>query len=101
VRRDAVPHRGNWLRLWGGISLALGLFSFVLLPLAVVAVAAGLLVLRLTEGDLAQMKAGLMDPQGRDEVAQARGLASAGIAAGVVAALICGAVGLSALLRML
>jgi hypothetical protein len=67
VRRDCAPHRGNLLRQLGRASGALGVLSMVLVLPALVSIALGVAVCLLARHDLAQMRAGLMDPSGQDD----------------------------------
>jgi hypothetical protein len=80
LRRDCEPHRGPLLAILGAVSLTIGgLFaclpatSFLALPLAVVTYS-------LARRDLAQMRAGRMDPAGIRQTRRAQ--ARAGFALG-------------------
>jgi hypothetical protein len=84
VRRDCEPHRGNWLRLLGNVSVACGLLSFVLVVPALVAMPLGTVVTVLARRDLAQMQSGAMDPAGRPQV---EGAAHAAVVGAVLGAL--------------
>jgi hypothetical protein len=71
VRRDAAPHRGNWLRVFGTLALLLGIvasgcFFFVILSLPF-----GVVMWRLAAQDLAKMRGGQMDPNGEKETRDA------------------------------
>jgi hypothetical protein len=84
VRRDCEPHRGPWLHLLGGSALACGVLS-VLVPLGVpLGLILGVWVARECTADLAKMRAGLMDPAGREVAVNARGLGFAGLVMSVV-----------------
>jgi hypothetical protein len=79
VRRDVMPHRGNWLRalgtaaaVCGFLSLCTGLTALAAVPLAIAAY-------ELARHDLARMHAGLMDPAGREDAEAARAWAVLGL----------------------
>jgi hypothetical protein len=72
VRRDCEPHRGNWLKLLGTLALLLGFVAGVFVCLGVVSIPLGIVVWRLAARDLAEMRAGRMDPNGEKETRDAR-----------------------------
>jgi hypothetical protein len=75
VRRDCEPHRGEVLHWLTGACVLWGLLSFVpcLLGLpGLIGVPLGLTTWQLARHDLAQMRAGLMDPQGERMTEDAR-----------------------------
>jgi hypothetical protein len=88
LRRSGIPHRG-------GTILALGIISFVFLPCAVICGPAAWIM---GNTDLAEMRAGRMDPSGE-------GMVQAGRVLGMIAAIlmllwilgVCGAIGLGVL----
>jgi hypothetical protein len=71
VRRDCAPHRGNVLRLLGGVALACGGLSWCLAVPALIGLPLGVAVWVVVQRDLDRMKAGAMDPQGRALTLQA------------------------------
>jgi hypothetical protein len=75
VRRDALLHRGHWLRVLGWVAFVLGLLSFFLLVTALPGYVVGTFGLHMADADLARMAAGTMDPRGRGETEAARRLA--------------------------
>ena len=78
LRRDAVPHRGNWLLLLGRTALAFGALALCLAVPALVGLSLGAAVWVLGQRDLARMRAGIMDRTGRGDVQRAMDLAIAG-----------------------
>jgi hypothetical protein len=70
LRRDSEPHRGPLLMLLATAALLLSLGSCLAVP-GLVAVALGLAVREMALRDLKRIDAGLMDPQGEDEVGRA------------------------------
>ena len=78
VRRDAAPHRGNWLLLLGRTALAFGALALCLAVPALVGLSLGAAVWVLGQRDLARMRAGIMDRTGRGDVQRAMDLAIAG-----------------------
>ena len=78
VRRDAAPHRGNWLLLLGRTALLFGGLALCLAAPAAVGLPLGVAVWVLGQRDLTRMRAGIMDPRGRGDVLRAMDLAIAG-----------------------
>jgi hypothetical protein len=94
VRRNAEPHRGPLLdRL--GLTVALCGFLAVLVLPGLVALPLGLWVWSLAATDLQKMRAGLMDPDGRERTESARN----GAIMGIILTLMWGCYGLAYLLR--
>jgi hypothetical protein len=79
IRRDCEPHRANWLRLFGYVSLTCGVLSWIVLPALLVSVPLGVAVCLLARHDRKRMAAGLMDPEGRDQTEEAQRLAFSGV----------------------
>ncbi len=75
VRRDCEPHRGNWLRLYGGLALLVGMVAGGCVVLAIVSLPLGIVVWRLAARDLSKMRAGQMDPGGQQQALDARACA--------------------------
>jgi hypothetical protein len=71
VRRDCVPHRGNVLRLLGGVALACGGLAWCLAVPALIGLPLGIAVWVIGQRDFDRMRAGTMDPQGRAPTLQA------------------------------
>jgi hypothetical protein len=72
VRRDRVPHRGRLLR---GLGVAAVIFGLLALPLAipgVIALALAYAVFDMARHDLAEIRAGQMDPAGQLPAEDAR-----------------------------
>src|SRR5258708_28347942 len=79
-RRDTVPHRGALLTTLGNISLAAGALSLCLFGArAIVGIPLGIAVRVLAQTDLAQMREGVMDSQGRHLTETARASAITGL----------------------
>jgi hypothetical protein len=72
VRRDREPHRGPLLLLLGRIGSLCAMLTPVLVVPGVVGLSLGLTVWLLAGADLAKMRAGLMDPAGRQQSERAR-----------------------------
>jgi hypothetical protein len=78
---DGLPHRGELITNLGNISLVVGCLSMCLFGLgAVVSVPLGVAAWVLAQNDLAQMRAGRMDPAGKTLTENGRGAAITGIA---------------------
>jgi hypothetical protein len=90
VRRDVEPHRSNVLRLLATVALVLGLSSFCLVVTGWVAVPLAWAVEGLAQRDLEKMKAGRMDPNGREDAERAHALAEYAGAAGGAGGFVCG-----------
>jgi hypothetical protein len=84
VRRDCLPHRGPLLLILGTAVYCLGIVSLCLPPLAVAAIALGLVTSWLARRDLVKIAAGEMDPNGLDEVELAGQRARDGMLAGLL-----------------
>jgi len=97
VRRDCEPHREHLLGVLGAGSLACGVLSLFLLPLAPIGLALGIVTELLADRDLLKMSRGRMDPRGRDGVRRAASRGLWGIACSLVG-LFCGPVVLILLL---
>jgi hypothetical protein len=82
VRRDCQPHRGNMLILLGAVGATVGALGIVLFVPAVVALVVGIITYREAKRDLAEMKAGRMDPGGRSRVLRAQDLGVTSITVG-------------------
>jgi hypothetical protein len=79
-RRDTVPHRGALLSTLGNISLAAGALSLCLFGVgAIVGIPLGIAVWVMAQTDLAQMRDGIMDSQGRHLTETARASAITGL----------------------
>jgi endogenous inhibitor of DNA gyrase (YacG/DUF329 family) len=79
-RRDTVPHRGALLTTLGNISLAAGALSLCLFGAgAIVGIPLGIAVWVMAQTDLAQMREGIMDSQGRHLTETARASAITGL----------------------
>jgi hypothetical protein len=85
-RLDCEPHRGGLLSALGTISLVLGVLSLFCFPLCVTGLTFGLPAWVLAYRDLARMRAGLMDPTGREQTHAALGQARAGVVLSVLGA---------------
>lgn len=85
TRHDCAPHRGNWLVLLGTLALVCGLLSFCIPLLGLAALATGLAVTNLAEGDLERIREGTMDPVGVEDADMARHQARRGIVLGLIA----------------
>ncbi len=72
VRRDCEPHRGEFVLLLGGISLAFGVSALCSGLGGLIALPAGIAAVWLAWSDLARMDTGVMDPSG--EAKTLRGL---------------------------
>jgi hypothetical protein len=80
VRRDCEPDRGAWLLALADAGLLVGALGLALGVLAPLGLALGVTALALASHDLGRMRAGLMDPGGREAAARARTRAVAGAA---------------------
>jgi hypothetical protein len=78
LRRDLPPHHGFLLNVQGAISLVLALIGLVFPPLLLVTFSLALGVYIQAQRDLARMKAGCMDPSGRDETVRGKAAAELG-----------------------
>ncbi len=79
-RRDALPHRGRWLTTLANISLAAGALSLCLFGAgALIGIPLGAAVWVMAQTDLAQMRDGSMDAQGRQLTETARAAALTGL----------------------
>jgi hypothetical protein len=79
-RRDALPHRGQMLSTLGNITLVAGALSLCLMGIGVLlALPLGIAVLFMAQSDLAQMRQGIMDPQGQQMTETARASAIGGL----------------------
>jgi hypothetical protein len=92
-RMDCEPHRGTLLWWLAFASLAFG--SFALFPCCgwepgLIGIPFGLCIRQLTKGDLAKMRAGLMDPAGEEDTAQAMSLSTYGLWLSIVGTIISG-----------
>ena len=89
VRRDWEPHRGRLILTLGGLAEFCAAFACVLGVTAPLAVGFGVSAWLMARRDLARMREGLIDPEGRQstELGGTLGLAGAGLALFVVAAL--------------
>ena len=72
VRRDIEPHRGRLLLMLANAALVSGVASACLPGALVLAFVLGLLAYGLAGSDLRKMRAGLLDPSGRDDAVRAR-----------------------------
>ena len=90
VRRDCEPHRGTWLLALADAGLLVGALSLALGVLAPLGLALGVTAWALASLDLGRMRAGLMDPAGREAAARARTRAVAGVALSLYAAALWG-----------
>jgi hypothetical protein len=84
VRRDCEPHRGTLLVLLGAVGATVGALGIVLFLPAVVALVLGIITYRGAKHDLAEMKAGRIDPSGRSRVLQAQDLGLGSITVGAL-----------------
>jgi hypothetical protein len=89
VRRDCEPHRGRLILTLGGLPEFCAAFACLLGVTAPLAVGFGVSAWLLARRDLARMREGRMDPEGRQstELGGTLGLAGAGPALIFVAAL--------------
>jgi hypothetical protein len=102
VRRDCAPHRANVLMLLATVAVVLGLSSFCLVFTGWLGFILGGVVRHLADCDLAKMRAGVMDPNGRRQTEAAREQALWGMFYGGFGGLVCGVpllVGLAHLFR--
>jgi hypothetical protein len=79
VRRDSLPHRGWLLRALGSVSVALGYLALCGGVTGLAGLPLGLTVCALAGGDLARIRKGLIDPDGREPTEQARYLGFIGV----------------------
>ena len=79
VRRDVRPHRGDWLRALATAALVCGLLSLCTGVAALAAVPLSVAAYELARRDLAQMRAGLLDPAGEGDAEEARARAVLGL----------------------
>jgi hypothetical protein len=70
MRRDCEPHRGGFVRLLGGASLALGVFACCGGVTGLIALPMGITAWTMAREDLAKMRAGLMDRRGERQTRQ-------------------------------
>jgi hypothetical protein len=85
VRRDCEPHRGRLIAGLGNFSLIVGGLSLCLLGLgALVSVPVGVAAWLMANHDLAQMRAGAMDPRGKAQTENGRTGAIVGIVLGLL-----------------
>jgi hypothetical protein len=78
-RHDCEPHRGDFLWLLGTASLVCGVLScFLLLP-GLVGLPLGVATLAMARRDLGRMKAGRLDPTGRERTEWAQNNARVGV----------------------
>jgi hypothetical protein len=90
-RRDAEPHRGNWLRAWSIVALILNVMGVCLLIPWVFGVPLALLLWWAVAHDLRKIRAGEMDPRGEEQTAAARANARVALMIPAVFFLIVGA----------
>jgi hypothetical protein len=90
VRRDVAPHRSNVLLLLATVALVLGLLSFGLVVTGWAAVPLAFAVEGLAQGDLKEMEAGRMDPNGRKDTERAHALAEYACFLGGAGGFVCG-----------
>jgi hypothetical protein len=84
-RLDCLPHRGRFLLTLGNLSLAIGGLSVCTLGFgALVSVPLGIATWVLANNDLAEMRAGRIDPQGRSATENGRTGAVMGIVLGLL-----------------
>ena len=79
MRRDVAPHRGDWLRALATAALVCGLLSLCTGVAALAAVPLSVAAYELARRDLAQMRAGLLDPAGEGDAEEARARAVLGL----------------------
>jgi hypothetical protein len=89
VRRDCAPHRARLLRGVGWASCLCAIASPLVAPAVVALLLAGV-VRHLGDRDLAEMRAGRMDPCGKGQVEWAYDLASAATMVGTLAVTLLG-----------
>jgi hypothetical protein len=75
LRRDCTPHRGRLLRSLAFLSMGCAWLTFLLWVPGLVGAGLGIAIWRLADDDLAKMRAGLVDPDGQFDTADARSLA--------------------------
>jgi hypothetical protein len=85
LRRDADPHRGQFLKLLGTVSVLCGLVSVFLVIPSLLGLPVGLFAVLAARRDLGKMRAGLMDPRGSSVTADAANMAFCGVVANTVA----------------
>src|SRR5262249_59418750 len=90
-RRDAEPHRGNWLRGWSIVAIILNVMGVCFLIPWVFGVPLALLLWWTTGHDLRKIRAGEMDPRGEEQTAAARANARTALTIPAVTLLIVGA----------